>query len=52
LISLVYMCLDLYNGYIPWKEDYTIKQNVKPYYKDDPINAYLFTLFERYLSEW
>jgi serine/threonine protein kinase len=52
MLSLIYMCLDLHNGYTPWDNDITIKKHITSYYKPDPINNYLFMLFERYLSEW
>ena len=50
IISMIYMFLDLYNGFVPWKMDFTKKCDFKPYYKSDIINDYLFKLFERYLS--
>ena len=51
LISVIYMCLHLHNGYIPWEKDYKIKTSFQHYYLRDDINVYLFTLFEQYLSE-
>jgi serine/threonine protein kinase len=50
IISMIYMFLDLYNGFVPWKMDFTKKCDFKSYYKSDIINDYLFKLFERYLS--
>ena len=47
---MIYMFLDLYNGYVPWKYDISKKCNFKNYYKHDTINNYLINLFERYLS--
>lgn len=52
MLSLVYMCLDLHNGYTAWDHDCSIKKNVQPHYKPDVVNTYLFTLIERYVSEW
>mgnify|MGYP002630640030 CR=1 FL=1 len=50
IISMIYMFLDLYNGFVPWKYDYTKKYDFKKYYKSDIINDYLIKLFEQYLS--
>lgn len=50
LISMIYMFLDLHNGFVPWKLDFTKKCDFKSYYTSDPINDYLITLFEQYLS--
>jgi len=44
------MFLDLYNGFVPWKMDFTKKCDFKTYYKSDDVNNYLIMLFERYLS--
>lgn len=48
--SMIYMCLDLYNGFVPWENDYTVKCDFKSFYHSDPINDYLIKLFEQYLS--
>jgi serine/threonine protein kinase len=50
LISMIYMFLDLHNGFVPWKLDFTKKCDFKSYYRSDLINDYLITLFEQYLS--
>jgi casein kinase I homolog HRR25 len=50
MISMIYMFLDLYNGFVPWKYDFTKKCDFRSYYKSDTINEYLFKLFELYLS--
>ena len=50
IISMIYMFLDLYNGFVPWKMDFTKKCDFKTYYKSDDVNNYLIMLFERYLS--
>ena len=50
IISMIYMFLDLHNGFVPWKMDFTKKCDFKTYYKSDDINDYLIKLFERYLS--
>ena len=47
---MIYMFLDLYNGYVPWKNDISKKCDFKKYYKSDTINNYLIKLFEQYLS--
>ena len=50
IISMIYMFLDLYNGFVPWNYDYSKKYDFKQYYKSDTINDYLIRLFEQYLS--
>jgi serine/threonine protein kinase len=50
MISMIYMCLDLHNGYVPWNEDYTIKQHFKEFYSSNTINDILFKWFEPYSS--
>ena len=50
IISMIYMFLDLHNGFVPWKNDYTKKYDFKKYYKSDTINHYLIKLFEQCLS--
>ena len=48
IISMIYMFLDLYNGFVPWKYDSSKKCDFKKYYKSDTINDYLIKLFEQY----
>ena len=48
IISMIYMFLDLYNGFVSWKYDSSKKCDFKKYYKSDTINDYLIKLFEQY----